>query len=309
MKKIFSSLWFKAIITISLLTFVFINVDMNTLFNEIRRESNYTLLCLALLVLVISHVFGSYTWMYIIHAKEKKVKKDDILSSYWKGLFFNLVLPTSMGGDIVKGMDIINQYKKSHFFISTILLDRIINLSFLMTVGVFAFCIYFQNWKSLILFGFGIAGLIIVIFFFGRALLYKTVTTFHKKNLRYNILRIVITLKHVLYRKNHILLVSCCAFISQFLKTIVTYIMAAGLGYQLSLIATFFIVPVQTLISLIPISINGIGLREFSNQIFEDVPNISPAELSIITLTSVVILILSTTPAIYFIFRTPNSNQ
>ncbi len=306
MKAIISSLWFKTTITVSLLIFVFVNVDLSKLLKELGNETNYALILLALLVLIISHIFGHTTWMSIIYSKEKKIKKYDILASYWKGLFFNLVLPTSIGGDIVKGVGIIKQYNKSHFFISTIFLDRIINLSFLIIMGCLAFFFYFQYWEILALFAFLVAAVVISIFFFGRWLLYKIVILFHKKKHRDNVLRLIIVFKYLLSSRESLLLVGCCAFVSQFLKTIVTYILAIGLGYQLSFTPTFLIVPVQTLVSLIPISINGIGLREFSNQIFEGMPGISVAELSVISLTGVVILILSTMPAIYFIFNTKN---
>lgn len=303
MKSFFSKTWFKISVTIILLTIVFSHVDSANLLDKVVR-ANYYLLFFSLIIFIASNIFGTYSWIHIIHAEHKEVKRYDIFSSYWKGLFFNLLLPTGIGGDIVKAVDIIKHYKKNYFFIGTILLDRIVNFFLLECMGVFAFCLYFNYLKILGLFVVLIAMFTIFLLFFYRWFLLKLLKLSRrsKRKIAANIFRSIIILKYVLSDKKRLIFLISNAFMSQFLKTLVTYIVALALNFNLSVIMSFFVVPTQATVSLIPITINGVGLREFSNRLFEGLPGVSVTELSVISLLGFLLLIISSLPGIYFFF-------
>lgn len=307
MTTIFSKTWFKIFLTVILLCLVFYQVNLENLLNKISNI-NYYLLFLALTIFIISNIAGTYSWFHIIRAKNKTITRHDIFSSYWKGLFFNLILPTGIGGDVVKAADIIKRYKKTYFLVSTILFDRTVNFFILECMGITAFFIYFQYWNLLTSLSLSLVVLVVTSLFFYRLFLFKLLKLsrwIQKKNkikLINNTLRSIIILKYVLSDRKRLLYLIVSAFISQFLKVLVTYIVATALNFNLHVIASFFVVTVQTTVALIPITINGVGLREFSNNLFEGLPGISVTELSLTSLMAFFLLVLSSLPGVYFFF-------
>jgi hypothetical protein len=90
---------------------------------------------------------------------------------------------------------------------------------------------------------------------------------------------------------------------NQLLVIAVTWIMAAGL--RLEVPASYFLifVPVITLISMIPVSLNGMGLREYAFLSLFGAIGIAPASCLALGLLSSIVLVLSSLPGgIVYIF-------
>jgi uncharacterized membrane protein YbhN (UPF0104 family) len=95
------------------------------------------------------------------------------------------------------------------------------------------------------------------------------------------------------------------SFINQLLVISVTWILALGLRLHVSFYYFLIFVPVITLISMIPISLNGMGLREYSFMSLFGAMGVLPASCIALGLISSVVLILSALPGgiVYIFFR------
>jgi uncharacterized membrane protein YbhN (UPF0104 family) len=95
------------------------------------------------------------------------------------------------------------------------------------------------------------------------------------------------------------------SFINQLLVISVTYITALGLRLHVPFPYFLVFVPVITLISMIPISLNGMGLREYSFMSLFVAIGVPPASCIALGVISSVVVILSSLPGgiVYTFFR------
>jgi uncharacterized membrane protein YbhN (UPF0104 family) len=98
------------------------------------------------------------------------------------------------------------------------------------------------------------------------------------------------------------------SFVNQLLVIAVTWIMALGLRLDLSPVWFLVFVPVITLISMIPISLNGMGLREYAFMSLFGAIGIAPESCIALGLISSIVIILSALPGgiVYVFMRNRN---
>ena len=303
MKKLLQSFYFRLFVTL-LLLFLAFNLHSFDKNNWSHLHFNIFHFFIILVVALLSNLSGNYSWVYIVWCERRDILLYDLFASYWKGLFYNQLLPTGIGGDLIKGVDIISKYKNSYFFISSIFLDRLINFLLLQLMGIIAFLIYFNQWLFLIYFVILFTLFIIISLFFYKLFLLKFIKKYRTRRKTYQkFTKAFILLKVLLKKKKKLLLVLFYAFISQFLKIFVTYLLGQSFKMNYEFIVSVFAVPIQATFALIPISINGIGLREYSNTLFEHSVPINLQDLSVVSLIGYFIYSLASLPALYYFYQ------
>jgi uncharacterized membrane protein YbhN (UPF0104 family) len=98
------------------------------------------------------------------------------------------------------------------------------------------------------------------------------------------------------------------SLVNQLLYISVTWVLAEGLMLHIPLIYFLLFVPVITLVSMIPISLNGMGLREYAFMSLLGGIGIAPASCVALGLLSSAFIILSSLPGgvVYIFFRNRN---
>ena len=101
------------------------------------------------------------------------------------------------------------------------------------------------------------------------------------------------------------------SLVNQALVIAVTWILALGLGIDVPLYYFMIFVPVITLISMIPISLNGMGLREYAHMSLFGAIGVAPASCIALGLLSSAIIVLSSLPGgiVYIFFRNRSDLQ
>jgi len=229
---------------------------------------------------IFSIYISSLRWALLI---SQKISIKRLFSMYMIGSFFNICLPGIIGGDAVKAYYLSRELKNtpsenrgkknlkinrinpesSVIAIASVFMDRYIGLSALMIIGMIAFPfglkyleISTQNiliWLtpgiffifiSFILFSYRVGG--------GIKLLHSIYEYFD------------------IYKTKRDILIKCLlySFIVQMSGIFAVFILSVGMSYNISLLIISIFMPMITLISLIPISISGIGLRELSFVVF-----------------------------------------
>jgi uncharacterized protein (TIRG00374 family) len=126
---------FKIILAISLFIVLAIFTDLNSALNELKNIKINTLIgCGSLLILQIG--FASYRWKLILNTMRLKITFSTCFQIYWAGMFFNQILPTSMGGDAIRAMMITKNDVALHQAIASIFIERFIGLGILMIAGL-----------------------------------------------------------------------------------------------------------------------------------------------------------------------------
>ena len=299
----------KLIVTVLLFLFIFRKIDFHQ-FGATLRNASPEILFTGFVVLWIAHYICIYRWRMLMRPLMPVLSIPRLFGIYCIGLFFNLTFPTVVGGDVVK-MYYAGKPSKSYAqsFAATFL-DRDAGMMAMMIIACAAMIVYPVAvpgipvrtivWSAFAAF----VAINIGIFcpYFHRIL--------NRLLCRLNLSRVATkvdmisgafqtmgTHKGVLFGS---LLIS---FFNQMLVIAVTWTLALGLRIHLSASYFLIFVPVITLISMIPVSLNGMGLREYASLSLFGAVGVAPASCIALGILSSVIVVLSSLPGgIVYIF-------
>src|SRR4030043_1706409 len=101
MKKWFG-LVIKLIISILLFGYLFYKINLTELkISLVDAQWGYVIL--ALMLYIAGQILNSYKWALLIKTKEVEIPFPKVVSYYFIGMYFNLFLPSIVGGDIPRG--------------------------------------------------------------------------------------------------------------------------------------------------------------------------------------------------------------
>lgn len=183
-------------------------------------------------------------------------------------LFFNLFLPSAVGGDIAKAYYLYKDSGKKMASVTSVLLDRFFGLTATVSIGFVAFLAIQKQiddpkigailyWLAGFIF---IAGLFVVSRRFSKpAKLF--VLRFAPKGLQERIHRLFEALDLYRARKIDFLIGFGYSVLAQAIFIALVYFLAQSIHIRLSILHFFLLMPIVTLFSMIP-SIGGLGVRE-----------------------------------------------
>lgn len=262
----------KLIITILGFLLAINSIDIESIKNiSISTDRRFFLFFLCALLFNILNVLLSTIRLDII--SDKSIKFVTLLKINFIGIFFNLFLPSTVGGDVVRAKYMSDIKLNKSIGTSIILLDRFIGV---MALYFFALCttayMYLSNsiendYRILFImgfFGFLLSGMCIFIILFDK----------NEKNLQNNqILNKVLFLKlnnfiaHINQTRKVSMWKLCQIFIVSLIFHInsswIVYLVSQSINLNIELVIFIVVMPVANLLLMIPISINGLGLRDY----------------------------------------------
>ena len=253
----------------SILVYILISrTSLREIFSTIK-EADPFLLAFSLSLHALGLLISAVRWQILIKAQDDWVPLNFLAKSYLVGSFFNLFLPTRIGGDVVRIWDG-SRHSKSLLKSSAIVLVE--RLSGVLVLLFFAFCASLirldmaQRFPvilvSLIL---SICGLSVFCIFLSPAvdgLLAKLPERSPFGTFTHKIRQFRETI--LLYKKKKAAIGKAFfwAAILQINVIFHYYLIGEALNLDIALLDYFIFIPIVHLILLIPITINGLGLRE-----------------------------------------------
>jgi uncharacterized protein (TIRG00374 family) len=236
-----------------------------------------------------------------------------VWSFYFVGLFFNNFLPANIGGDIVRIYDASKYCKDtSSVFVATFM-DRVIGvlaISFLAVVAS-VYCLdHFRIFLIYLTVVLGFCGTLFVVF----SILDRRILAFFEKPFKlvkaFDLERRVEKLFDQLhaYREKLPLLfgVILIAIAIQVMRVFVHYLVARSLGISISPSYFFLFVPVLAVLTALPISINGLGVREGAGVVLFGLAGVPGHDaFSIEFMTYLVSVLISLSGGVIFLSRAP----
>jgi len=192
-----------------------------------------------------------------------------VFISFCSGIFFNLFLPSTIGGDLMRSIDLSAHTKKPEKIVATVLLDRLSGYIGLVitTFLALAFGWKFIHDRSIIIAVSIIATLLVVIllvlfnkFIYSR--INKLLHSPESGRIREAIKGMQEEIHIFRHRKGVIVYNLLLSVAIQFITPLVFWIIGLSLGIRINPIYYFVFLPIIGAITLLPISIGGLGLRE-----------------------------------------------
>lgn len=267
-------LFFKLFFSIALILFVFRNIDLSLLFKGLSN-SNLWLLIPAVFVILSGYVISAWRFKLILKECAKKFSFAFAFKYTLIGNFFNNYLPGSVAGDIYRVYTLRKSGTDKIFSIYSIILEKIIGIfSIILLVSILflftdislpAYLSSLMIILSLFL-GFGIIFFILIFLF--RKKIEKIII--RNKQVNRNkwanmiskvfskIFQVIYSIKKESYIK--------IFFISVFYQAIVllfNYIVLYAVGINLNIKILFPVVTLYVILTVLPISYNGVGIREY----------------------------------------------
>jgi uncharacterized protein (TIRG00374 family) len=301
----------KVVVTVLLFFYIFQKVDFHQ-FGATLHHARLEILLFGFAVLWIGHFICIYRWRMLMRPLMPVLTLGQLFGIYCIGLFFNLTFPTVVGGDVVK-MYYAGKPSKSYAqsFAATFL-DRDAGLFAMMIIACAAILIYPVDvpgiavslivWCAFFAFVLGNIGIFTPYF-------HRILTGLLKRMNLGKIAKKVDTISNafqIMGRHKGVLLGSLViSFLNQLLVIAVTWIMALGLRMNISFAYFLIFVPVITLISMIPVSLNGMGLREYAFMSLFGAVGVLPESCIALGVLSSIVIILSSLPGgiVYIFFR------
>ncbi|MCK4596495.1 flippase-like domain-containing protein [bacterium] len=258
----------KILVSIGLLVFLVHRAGLSDILLVVR-SANVVGLLVALFVYTATIVLISWRWRLLLVSQQAGVPFGRLLSLYFIGFFFNNFLPSSIGGDIYRAMGAGQENGRKAVSAASVLVERLMGMLGVSALAILAVTLVVHQeadgyLRALVL-GFGAIMILLLVLFFNRRTL-KIMQILSGKislwNLGQRLLRFYEAL--TLYRKQKGVL-ALVFFISigyQLMIVVFSYLVGFALDLGIPLRYFMLCVPVTVIISLVPISINGLGVRE-----------------------------------------------
>jgi hypothetical protein len=267
-----SILFLKISISSGLIVWVLVRQISFSELIDIVAELNTWLLLLAFSIHLFGILFSGLRWQKLLKSQGVHVKLLSLIDSIIIGSFFNLFMPTRIGGDLFRVNDLSRACKSMSRSAASVFVERLLGISVLFFFAICASLIRLTKSKEIpaiwIGLTIGILGIVAILFvlksqFASRLILLLPLPKLRKK---------LITELQI-FRENTMSLLSqrevlvwglWYSFILQINVVIHFWIIGMAIGFNIPMLDYFFIIPVQLTILMLP-SINGIGLREISS--------------------------------------------
>jgi len=271
LKKIISFL-IKLLVSIFLLYFLFRKIEIERVIAIVNQlDKKYLLLSFSIFFL--AYIIGVFRWGMLLNMAEVKYDLKRLVIVSFGSNFFNLIVPSTIGADIVRSLDLGAHTKNLKTVAATVFLDRLsgyIALALISSVSLLLGHSYIHNIFVYLVIGLLAVLSVTILFFLFNPWVAAKLKIFSKNKGKLNEKIDLLYREIHLFRKHPKLL---CAnlglsILIQLVIPIVYYLLSLALKIDVSIIGILVIVPVITFISAIPVSIGGLGVREWSSGIF-----------------------------------------
>jgi uncharacterized protein (TIRG00374 family) len=248
----------------------------------ILREADWLPFVVALLLFQGGAVVRAYRWATLVWALGVEARWWRLVRLYFVGAFFNLFLPTGMGGDAVKMYELAQADGQAASSISSVLMDRFLGLIVLFAQALLALIVSYQLVPPQVRILIG--GVFAVCVVGVALLLQRTWIAAWGRRLgvdrllgRFKILR---ELYESLYRYGTaaLLRATAASAVWNLILVLANYLLGLAVGIHISPFYYFLLIPVISALLLLP-SVGGLGVREAGYvALFSQVPGVTAAQ-------------------------------
>jgi glycosyltransferase 2 family protein len=285
----------KSVVTAGLLVIIVLQLREISL-KEVFRDIKWLYFFIAFLLFVLHNVLGAWRWATLLKKFHISYNLIVLVKYYYIGNFISFFMPTSIGGDIAR---IIFLQRESHSIeigSSSVIVERILGIIAIIMLFSLSVAMGLKDITDMSFFWPAISVLIVflmlilLLFFFPIKMIDKI--SFIPEKLRANFRSTMLTLRS--YRTETSTLIQALVLSLLFQLTIILsyYLLAASIQLRIPVHLFLLFMPLIWILTLLPLSLNGLGLREGSFIYFFSSAGYDSELLSIISILGVLLLVI-----------------
>jgi uncharacterized membrane protein YbhN (UPF0104 family) len=258
----------KMAISVGLISFLFTRVPLDELRSTLRGADLRWIVGAAALLLG-SNVIGAWQWQGLLRGADIRIPFWKVLSYYHVGLFFNNFLPANVGGDVARVLDASRYGASRATAFSTVLMDRLIGtvalagLALVTTLPAVDHLHLTMVYLALVAFFAASVGMVWAVFHPAvLPALERALARVGLGGIKPALDDIATRLQGFRDQRGLFLRLLAVALVVQISRIFVHVCVARGLGLAIELPYFFLLVPMLAVAVSLPISLNGIGVRE-----------------------------------------------
>lgn len=297
----------RIVVGVGLILFLLWRLDFDKILSNIQSlEASY--LFYALITYIFFVIVSAWRWQVLLDFKKFIIPFGRTSVLYFIALFFNNLLPTTVGGDVMRV--VYTMKKRKADALAIVLVDRILGFVGLFVFALFAvlyLLIVKQQTEFLPFIVIGLVAIVFITYVFFSERAYSTLAPIVQK----------ITVLRVGERLNRLheaatefggawRPISLCilhSIIIQALLALAPFFVLLAMGnFEVGILPFFIYVPIINVVSMIPISLNALGVREyFYVLLFARAGVAGETSLAVSLVSFFLLFLLSLTGGIFFI--------
>jgi len=223
----------------------------------------------AFVLLVASNVLGSHQWNRLLRTVGIELPFWKVVAYYHVGLFWNNFLPANVGGDLARIADASRAGSSRATAFSTVLLDRMIGTVALGSLAVVTTLPAIDHFHLAAVYS-GVLGFFVLASVLlwavlqpaAMVLLERALSAVGLGRLRPGLTDLGARMAAFRGQRGMLVQLLVIALVVQVMRIFVHVVVAHALGLHIPLTYFFLFVPLLAVIVSLPISLNGIGVRE-----------------------------------------------
>ncbi|MBT7308889.1 MAG: flippase-like domain-containing protein [Gammaproteobacteria bacterium] len=255
-------IFIKVLVTVGLIAWILDRVEISNTMLFLRNSSPEYFLA-ALLILVMQSLLAVQRWRRVLLQLKVELSFVHALRYLWIGLFFNQTLPSSIGGDALRGYYLCKDGVTLGTSMLGVLLDRFFGMVGLIMLVIITLPLLFHwvdnpvaEWGMIIVVLGGVAAIIAML----------VLDLLPDRLSHWRIIRGLFALaregRRQLFSLSPGLILMFSSIIIHLLSVLVVIVLSMGLGVEIAWWGILLVIPLTTLLTTIPISIAGWGVRE-----------------------------------------------
>ena len=300
---------FKVTVSVGLITLLIVQMDLGAL-QKILVSVNIQFLALAISFMFFELILMAIRLQVLILIKKIHVPFFALFKLNLISVFVGIFLPSALGVDALRIFYLSKHTNHVVDSISSVVLDRFLNMVVIILFATASFFLggYFRTLPGLaiailpMLFGIGLA------FLFMSKRIRTYIRIFFKKvRVPKKVIDWLGSLANSSYEcRAHIkllLLLFGLAVIFQFTRTTTSYFFAQSVNINAPFIYFFFTIPIVSVLAMLPFSIAGIGVTQYSSVYLFDLIGVDMESVFGFSIIIYVARILVTIPGLYFFYH------
>jgi uncharacterized protein (TIRG00374 family) len=298
--------WLRAGLTLLLLGIVASRLDWSLIAQRLRdgRPLDFAF---AVAIVLLALVMGAWRWHALLHGAGIPLAVPRLARIYAVSTFSNTFLPTSAGGDVTRALLVTRRGPELPRVVVSVLVDRAGGLAGLITIAWLALALEPERvpdstqtilgWTTLAL-ALGVLALAVVALRGGRLA---------RRVFPDRVLSIARDARDVLRSYTHnpglIAFWLLLSVVYQALIASQLVVLGHAIDVELPFATAAVALALVTLVTLIPVSIGGFGIREGSYVVLLGSASIVASDATLISILSVATLLVASLPGAYLIMR------